>query len=188
MGRFVYLYGLSVFLIVSLFGCNVPMGMSWAPSESRNVAGQPSFDSDTAQPEIPGSNTGDKYEDVGTNPFILVEGDPLSTFAADVDTASYDIFRRDINNGVLPVPASVRLEEYVNYFDYDYPVPIPDLDGPFTLTLDAAPNPFTEGTDLISIGIRGREMEAEKKPTNLVFLVDTSGSRRRLRLAWSNWF
>ncbi len=176
MGRFVYLYGLSVFLIVSLFGCNVPMGMDWAPSESRNVAGQPLFESDAAQPEIPESNSGDKYEDVGTNPFILVEGDPLSTFAADVDTASYDIFRRDINNGVLPVPTSVRLEEYVNYFDYDYPVPIPDLDGPFTLTLDAAPNPFTEGTDLISIGIRGRDMEAEKKPTNLVFLVDTSGS------------
>ncbi|MBR57519.1 MAG: hypothetical protein CMH54_05595 [Myxococcales bacterium] len=176
MKRFVYLYGLCVLLIVSLFGCQMPMGMHETASDARHRPGAPMVASEGQVPEIPVDNTGDTFEDVGTNPFVLVDGDPLSTFAADVDTASYDIFRRDINNGLLPVPTSVRLEEYVNYFDYDYPVPIPDLDGPFTLTLDSAPNPFTEGTDLISIGIRGREMAAEKKPTNLVFLVDTSGS------------
>src|SRR5690606_37618216 len=59
--------------------------------------------------------------EISTNPFVNVARDPLSTFAADVDTASYDIFRRDVERGVLPAPATVRLDEFVNYFDYDYP-------------------------------------------------------------------
>src|SRR5512139_2570576 len=57
---------------------------------------------------------GDRYESVGTNPFVMAAHDPFSTFAADVDTASYDIFVRDATTGVLPDPASVRLEDYVN--------------------------------------------------------------------------
>src|SRR6266496_5096175 len=69
------------------------------------------------------TNAGDKYAAVGTNPFVTTSYDPLSTFAVDVDTASYDIFRRDVNLGMLPQPASVRLEEYVNDFSYDYPAP-----------------------------------------------------------------
>src|SRR5262245_44189314 len=67
----------------------------------------------------PGSNMGDKYTAPGTNPFVATGHDPFSTFAADVDTASYDIFRRDVNLGMVPHPASVRLEEYVNNFRYD---------------------------------------------------------------------
>lgn len=120
---------------------------------------------------------GDKYEAVGTNPFVVAEHDPLSTFATDVDTASYDIFRRDIGErDALPDPASVRLEEFVNAFDYGYPAPAPGAEHPFTVALDAAPLPFGE-TVLFRVGLHAREIPAaERPPANLVFLVDVSGS------------
>ncbi|HEV8248058.1 MAG TPA: von Willebrand factor type A domain-containing protein, partial [Polyangiaceae bacterium] len=101
------------------------------------------------------SNQGDSYEPVGTNPFVIVAHDPLSTFAADVDTASYDIFRRDIADGFLPLPDSVRLEEYVNYFAYDYPAPTLDAEHPFTISLGAAPSLFEFDTTILRIGIQG---------------------------------
>ncbi len=123
------------------------------------------------------SNEGDNYEPVGTNPFVIVGHDPLSTFGADVDTASYDIFRRDIGYGILPDPASVRLEEYVNFFAYDYPAPALDGEHPFSISLAAAPSLFEYDTRILRIGIQGALPPlAEKKPANLVFLVDTSGS------------
>jgi len=122
-------------------------------------------------------NAGDSYEDVGTNPFVLTAHDPFSTFAADVDSASYDIFRRDINYGALPQPRSVRLEEYVNYFKYDYPAPAAEDDQPFQISLDASSDLFGNGTVLLRVGIQGMLPPArEKKPANLVFLIDTSGS------------
>ena len=123
------------------------------------------------------SNEGDRYEDVGTNAFVVAAHDPLSTFAVDVDTASYDIFRRDINDGVLPQPASVRLEEYVNYFDYDYPKADADAEVPFSIELAAAPNLLERDTLVLRIGIQGKAApEFVKRPANLVFLVDVSGS------------
>ena len=121
-------------------------------------------------------NAGDSYEDVGTNPFVMTAHDPLSTFAADVDTASYDIFRRDIGYGALPQPASVRLEEYVNAFDYGYPTAGHDAPEPFGVALEAAPSPFSE-TTLLRIGIRGKAAPPDSREgANLVFLVDVSGS------------
>ena len=122
-------------------------------------------------------NTGDKYDDVGTNPWVLASADPLSTFAADVDTASYDIFRRDINNGTLPVDKSVRVEEYINAFDYDY-APPKNSDEPFAISMESAAHPFTKGTQLLRIGIQGEPPppKGQKKKANLIFLIDTSGS------------
>ena len=80
------------------------------------------FDAGTAPEILPPPDT--SFEGVGTNPFVIAASDPQSTFAADVDTASYDIFRRDLGQwNKLPHPASVRLEEYVNFFDYDYVAP-----------------------------------------------------------------
>jgi Ca-activated chloride channel family protein len=122
-------------------------------------------------------NQGDKYEYLGTNPFIVTAHDPFSTFAADVDTASYDIFRRDVNNGYLPTKESVRLEDYVNYFTYNYPAPAPEAEHPFTISLAAGPDIFGNETSLVRVGIQGKlPPPFEKKPTNLVFLVDVSGS------------
>ena len=118
---------------------------------------------------------GDKYDAVGTNPFVMTSGDPQSTFAADVDTASYDIFRRDVKLNTLPNKASVRLEEFVNYFSYDYPQPQADGNTPFAVTLRSAPSAFSQ-TTLFAVGIKGKDFSKEKKPANLVFLVDVSGS------------
>jgi Ca-activated chloride channel family protein len=118
-----------------------------------------------------------QFDAPGTNPFVYAEHDPLSTFAADVDTASYDIFRKDLGQGRLPPPDSVRLEEYVNYFHYDYPVPDADSEHPFTISLAAAPSLVDNGTQLLRVGIQGKELSDEdRRPTNLVFLVDVSGS------------
>ena len=110
-----------------------------------------------------------------TNPFVITEHDPLSTFAADVDTASYDIFTSSVASGSLPPAATVRLEEFVNYFHYDYAPPAADAEHPFSISLAAAPA-LDPSTLLFRVGIRGRLPAVEKRAANLVFLVDTSGS------------
>lgn len=128
------------------------------------------------EPEPP-PPTGDQFEAPGTNPFVVVAHDPLSTFGADVDTASYEIFTRDVGlHGVLPVPASVRLEEFVNYFRYHDTPPAWDAEHPFNVALEAAPSPFNP-TTLLRIGVQGKVVPPEHRaPANLVFLVDVSGS------------
>src|SRR5262249_36413588 len=103
--------------------------------------------------------------------------DPFSTFAADVDTASYDIFRRDIGLGRLPDPATVRLEEFVNYFDYAYPPPAAEADHPFAIALAMTPASGARETALLRVGIQAKNPPPfEKKPAHVVFLVDVSGS------------
>lgn len=133
------------------------------------------------------SPPGDRYEAVGTNPFVMAAHDPFSTFAADVDTASYDIFVREATLGLLPAPESVRLEEYVNSFDYDYPAPPHGSEVPFAIDVAAAAHPFRPDIALLRVGILAADPpEFVQLPTNLVFLVDTSGSMQtpdRLPLA-----
>lgn len=109
------------------------------------------------------------------NPFVITAHDPLSTFAADVDTASYDIFTQSVMSGSLPPAATVRLEEFVNYFHYGYEPPAADAAQPFSISLAAAPA-LDPTTLLLRVGIQGRMPVGEKRPANLVFLVDTSGS------------
>lgn len=122
-------------------------------------------------------SSGDKFVPVGTNPFVMTAHDPFSTFAADVDTASYDLFRRDAGQGLLPAPASVRLEEYVNYFSYDYPAPAAGSVHPFQVSLAAASQVFARGTALLRVGVQAAlPPPFVKKATNLVFLLDVSGS------------
>jgi len=114
---------------------------------------------------------------IATNPFVVAAHDPLSTFGADVDTASYEIFKRDLQQfNRLPVPATVRLEEFVNYFRYHDTPPAWDAEHPFNVALEAAPSPFTD-TTLLRVGLQGKVVPPElKPPANLVFLVDVSGS------------
>jgi len=119
----------------------------------------------------------DQFEDVGVNPFVTVAHDPFSTFAADVDTASYDILRQWIEDGDLPPASSVRLEEYVNYFEYEYPPPPEDSEVPFNISLALASHPLRSGTALLRVGIQAAEAPRDEVPrANLVFLVDVSGS------------
>src|SRR4029077_10628531 len=106
---------------------------------------------------------------------VITRHDPLSTFAADVDTASYDIFTSSVTSGSLPPAATVRLKEFVNYFHYGYQPPAADATQPFSITLAAAPA-LDPTTLLLRVGIQGRLPLAEKRPANLVFLIDTSGS------------
>ena len=111
------------------------------------------------------------------NPFVITDHDPLSTFAVDVDTASYDIFRQHANAGQLPPQHTVRTEEFINAFDYDYFAPAPE-DGaphPFALDVEVGPSPFRD-TTLMRVGVRGRVFDAANTPANIVWLLDVSGS------------
>jgi Ca-activated chloride channel family protein len=118
--------------------------------------------------------TGNTHVAERPNPFTLTSEDNLSTFAVDVDTASYSLFRRYVNGGSLPPRESVRVEEWVNYFRYRLPTP---TEGDFRVDLEGAPSPFTQGRHLIKVGLQGRKIaKSQRKPTHLVFLADTSGS------------
>ncbi|HET7501260.1 MAG TPA: von Willebrand factor type A domain-containing protein, partial [Kofleriaceae bacterium] len=115
------------------------------------------------------------YHDWGKNPWVDASKDHLSTFAADVDTASYTIARRKLNEGTLPPPSAVRVEEFVNYFRYAFPEPAPGT--PFSVVMDAAPSPLAPEHAILRVGVATRPRPpAEHKPAHLVFLVDVSGS------------
>ena len=122
----------------------------------------------------PNFNT-EEYSRIYENRFLEVVQNPLSTFSIDVDPASYANVRRFLNYGQMPPKDAVRIEEMINYFDYDYP--LPDDGRPFSVITDASPCPWNNGHRLVRIGIKGKEIPRDKlPPTNLVFLIDVSGS------------
>ena len=129
--------------------------------------------------------TNDAFKDYGRNPWIDAAKDNLSTFAADVDTASYTLARRMLTEGKLPPKAAIRVEEFVNYFRYSFPSP--PGDSPFAVLMEAAPSPLSPGRHILRVGVATKAKTAqERKPANLVFLVDVSGSMQgpdRLELA-----
>lgn len=115
------------------------------------------------------------YDHIQENSFRKVSDHPLSTFSIDVDAASYSNVRRILNQGRLPTPGAVRIEEMINYFSYNYPQPADDK--PFSITTEWSSCPWNEGHQLVMIGLQGRKLDAEKlPPSNLVFLIDVSGS------------
>jgi secreted protein with Ig-like and vWFA domain len=133
--------------------------------------------------------SGDQYARIVENPFIKAEGGAaVSTFSIDVDTASYANVRQFlVQMNQLPPPDAVRIEELVNYFDYDYEGPAPSAPGsaggseddaaPFAAHVEVAGCPWAADHRLVRIGIKGRELDRDKRPkANLVFLVDVSGS------------
>lgn len=124
---------------------------------------------------------GAAYRDVfhkghGTNPFFDTEDDNLSTFAMDTDSASYSILRRYLDDGYLPPPEAIRVEEFINAFDYTYPTP---TDAAFAVHLEGAPSKFGKGKrlKLLKIGIQGHVIpDTERKDAVLTFVIDVSGS------------
>lgn len=117
----------------------------------------------------------ESYERIGENGFRAVDRRPLSTFALDVDTASYSNVRRFLENGQRPPADAVRIEELINYFSYDYPDP--DDGRPFSVVPEIGECPWNRGHKLVRIGIQGKRMSTrELPPVNLVFLLDVSGS------------
>ena len=119
----------------------------------------------------------ESYDHIVENEFLAVMQNPQSTFSIDVDTASYANSRRMLNNGQKPPAGAVRLEEFINYFSYDYPQPIGDH--PFSVTTDIAQCPWNEKHQLVRVGLQGKEIHKEERNlSNLVFLLDVSGSMR----------
>ncbi len=118
----------------------------------------------------------ENYTHLADNPVHLALEDPVSSFSIDVDTGGYSNVRRFLEDGHLPREDAVRIEELVNYFSYDYPLP-EDQALPFKVFTEVAPTPWNADTKLIHIGIKAFDIPAEDRPAaNLVFLVDVSGS------------
>ena len=117
----------------------------------------------------------DEFRHYENNGFLSVATSPLSTFAADVDTSSYAQFRRRVLGGQEIPSDSIRTEELLNYFHYDYAGP--EGEEPFGVTVGYGPCPWNEQTRLVQVGLQARTVPAEERPAyNLVFLIDTSGS------------
>ena len=140
---------------------------------AERVAGMPA-------PRAPGLSLPvdrENYLHYRDNPVVQAAREPRSTFSIDVDTASYANVRRMLEReGRLPPSDAVRLEEMINYFSYSYPVPT-STDLPFGVSTEVAPAPWSDGHQLLQIGIKGYEVAPDQRsPANLVFLVDVSGS------------
>ncbi|MGN6213858.1 YfbK domain-containing protein [Parafilimonas sp.] len=115
------------------------------------------------------------YDHIVENPFLKTNDNPLSTFSIDVDAASYANIRRFINDGRLPPPGAVRIEEMINYFNYSYPQP--QDDAPFSINTEIAGCPWNAQHKLVMIGLQGKKISIQNLPaSNLVFLIDVSGS------------
>ena len=117
----------------------------------------------------------ENYAHVTDNPFLAVANQPLSTFSVDVDTASYSNSRRFLADGTLPPKDAIRVEEWLNYFAYDYAQPTGNA--PFAVNTEVTSCPWNSAHELVRIGIKGKEIREENVPArNLVFLLDVSGS------------
>ncbi len=126
------------------------------------------------EPGEPGFNT-EEYDKIVENNFVSPKVNPLSTFSVDVDRASYANVRRFLNNSQMPPPDAVRIEELINYFEYDYPGP--DDEHPFSVQTELNKCPWNNQHDLLLIGLQGKKVKTENLPSsNLVFLLDVSGS------------
>ena len=118
----------------------------------------------------------DKFQHFDLNPVKRTAEDPVSTFSADVDTASYSFVRRQLQSGVLPQKDAVRVEEMINYFDYGWPAAETRAQ-PFKPTVVVSDSPWNKGRKLVTLGIKGYEIPRGEQPdANLVLLMDVSGS------------
>jgi Ca-activated chloride channel family protein len=124
----------------------------------------------------PTEPSGDEFTQFEESPVKIVAEAPVSTFSIDVDTASYSYIRQALTDGWMPEPDAVRLEEMINYFDYDYAGP-DSAETPFKANMQIYPTPWNPKTQLLQIGIKGYVPPVtEDKASNLTFLIDTSGS------------
>ena len=118
-----------------------------------------------------------KYQNYAENGWKRVGDEPVSTFSADVDTGSYANVRRFLQQGRLPAVDAVRTEELVNYFSYEYALPVKDATHPFSVHTETSISPWNKDRLLMRVAIKGKDVAKESlPPANLVFLVDVSGS------------
>lgn len=145
--------------------------------EVKNLTAEPNgvADTDIGHDEDKRRANTEEYEQIVENSFLPVDQNPLSTFSIDVDEAAYSNIRRYLQNGSLPPAGAVRIEEMINYFDYNYPKP--QNKEPFTVNTEIAECPWNTKHKLVHIGIQGKEIPLDNLPAaNLVFLIDVSGS------------
>lgn len=154
-----------------------------APEAAASVEAEAGYEPTAApaseQPYDPSTSPGyNLYQDAGVNPNERARRDHLSTFGLDVDTASYTVTRRYIQDGNLPPYEAVRAEEFVNYFDQGYAAPD---EAAFTIYADGAPSPFSrDGSYFLRFGVQGYEVPEEaRKPLVLTFVIDISGSMKK---------
>ncbi|MBX4948608.1 DUF3520 domain-containing protein [Rhizobium binae] len=145
------------------------------PAEPMAVAPSPVPPADgRAQLQLDPSR--ERFANAAANPIMSVATHPVSTFSADVDSASYSFVRRSLTGGAMPDPQSVRVEEMINYFPYDWPGP-EKADQPFKATVTVMPTPWNHDTELMHVAIKGYDIAPATAPhANLVFLIDVSGS------------
>ena len=115
----------------------------------------------------------EEYDRIVENAFKFSKREPLSTFSIDVDTASYANVRRFLMQNRKPPPGAVRIEEMINYFNYDYPQPSDEH--PFAVHVEMGPCPWNDQHQVARTGLKGRELDG-RPAANLVFLLDVSGS------------
>lgn len=143
---------------------------------AKKMLGVTTDDGIVGQPPLLQPDTANRFTSKDINPVKSVSSDPVSTFSIDVDTASYSFARQAILAGQLPQADSVRVEEMINYFPYDWAPPA-NADQAFKPNITVMPTPWNANTLLMHIGIKGYELQQqEQKPSNLVFLIDVSGS------------
>ena len=137
---------------------------------------QPSFQQPPfRQPPFHQPPSSERYPELSDNGVSLVADKPVSTFSIDVDSAAYANARRQLNGGQMPVADAVRVEEFINYFNYSYPQP--DSNQPFSITTEVGPSPWNADRQLLLVGLQGVDnAPADLPPANLVFLIDVSGS------------
>ena len=157
------------------FGMNAPQFPGAAPRPQASAAPDSDQASPSGQPSTEEPNTED-YNRIYENPFLTALQNPLSTFSIDVDTASYSNTRRFIEQqNQLPPADAVRIEEFLNYFRYDFAEPEGKV--PFALTTELSNCPWNEGHQLLQIGLQAKALQTDSlSRSNLVFLLDVSGS------------
>lgn len=167
----------SLTIVLTLIGCETSIGTnSISPANQIAVTAPVSY-MKMAQPSMvtaPEFNT-ETYSYLAENSFKDPFTSPLSTFSADVDTASYSNVRRMLRNDSYPVAGAVRIEEMINYFSYDYPQP--QNDAPIAIYQELSDCPWNDGHQLLHIGLQAKKIDMSQAPqANFVFLLDVSGS------------
>ena len=181
---------LASLIMVPVLACAAPTAPMFQGSASDDV-GMPAPAAEMAVAPLPPMATEDPgapkptpdamfFENYGVNPSIDTEDDHLSTFALDVDTGSYTLARSYVSDELLPPKDAIRVEEFVNYFDYDYP--FPEEGQAFAIHLEGSPSPFgeTERYEMVRVGLQGYAIPPEeRKDVALTFVIDVSGSMDR---------
>jgi len=168
-------YGSRVKRALSGRASGVEMEKSRKASSYDMAAPSPSYSRGYIQQEPNTQHNTEGYDAINENIFLEVVKNPLSTFSIDVDAASYSNMRRFLNNGQKPPKDAVRIEEMVNYFNYDYKQPVGEH--PFAIHTEISTAPWNEQHKLVHIGLQGKEIATDElPPSNLVFLIDVSGS------------